>query len=198
MFQHLVFIFSKINFLSKNQYSSYPVNLLNFILTKQSHILLSHPAHLAALQGRCCCLQWTHCWGLDGPQGCLAPSSGWTGTWTQVQVGWSGIQSPFDCAKGSSWVLFSLVFLLKRNPSPGLQAWLPPTSLCCPPCPQAAGHFGPWASLALSRSFCLSPSFRVDLSSFSSFLLPLVQAPVSQTKVKVFLALPPLPHYILS
>lgn len=128
------FYFFKINFLSKNQYSSCPVNLLNFILTKQSRVLLSHPAHLAALRGRCCCLQWTHCWGLDGPQGCLAPSSGWTGTWTQVQVGWSGIQSPFYCATGSSWVLFSLAFLLKRNPSPGLQAWLPPTSLCCLPC----------------------------------------------------------------
>lgn len=31
---------------------------------------------------------------------------------------------------------------------------------------QAAGHFGPWASLALSRCFCLSPSFSVDLSLF--------------------------------
>lgn len=66
---------------------------------------------------------------------------------------------------------------------------------------QAAGHFGPWASLALSRCFCLSPSFSVDLSLFL-LLIPSSPTPgparYCRPKSKSSWCFLPSPHYILS
>lgn len=100
-------------------------------------------------------LQWLD-WHLDS-------SSGWL-VWDPV---------PFLLCHGKLLGFVFPCFSIKKESftrATGLAAAyfsvLSPLFSDLPCAAQDAGHFGPWTSLALSRHFCLSPSFRVDLSLF--------------------------------